>query len=189
MGQYESLGGTRMHLVESVEDVAALALENPARLSYVTQTTLSVDDTARIIDALRKRFPSIEGPRKDDICYATQNRQDAVKALAEKCDLVLVVGSQTSSNSKRLVEVSKDRSVPAFLIDDASEIDETWLEGVGTVGLTSGASAPDILVEEVIDWFQQRGTPTIDTVMVVDEDVAFSLPSVLSRKLMESAHS
>jgi 4-hydroxy-3-methylbut-2-en-1-yl diphosphate reductase len=131
--------------------------------------------------------PASSSPRSDDICYATQNRQDAVKQLAERCDLVLVVGSQTSSNSKRLVEVSRDRSVPAYLIDDASEIDDAWMEGVGTVGVTSGASAPEVLVEQVVDRFVERGGVTVDTVMVVDEDVEFSVPAILARKLAESA--
>jgi 4-hydroxy-3-methylbut-2-en-1-yl diphosphate reductase len=139
------------------------------------------------VDRLNARFPGLKQPKSDDICYATQNRQDAVKQLAERSELVLVVGSQTSSNSKRLVEVSRDRSVPAYLVDDASEIDESWLEGVGTVGLTSGASAPEVLVEEVIDWFRERGLATVDTVMVIDEDVEFSMPSNLARKLAESS--
>ncbi|MBW3621047.1 MAG: 4-hydroxy-3-methylbut-2-enyl diphosphate reductase, partial [Actinobacteria bacterium] len=152
---------------------------------YITQTTLSMDETAGVVDALHRRFPLLHQPKKDDICYATTNRQEAVKTLAERCDLILVVGSETSSNSKRLVEVAKDRGVPAHLVDDASEIDEAWLDGVGTVGVTSGASAPEVLVEAVIAWFQERGTDTVDTVMVVDEDVEFAMPSVLARKLGE----
>jgi 4-hydroxy-3-methylbut-2-en-1-yl diphosphate reductase len=174
-------------LVETPEDVDALGLdEDAANVTYITQTTLSMDETASVVERLNARFPGLRQPKSDDICYATQNRQDAVKQLAERCDLVLVVGSQTSSNSKRLVEVSKDRSVPAYLIDDASEIDEAWLEGVGVVGLTSGASAPEILVDEVIGWFRARGTDQVETVMVVDEDVEFSMPSVLARKLAEA---
>jgi 4-hydroxy-3-methylbut-2-en-1-yl diphosphate reductase len=174
-------------LVETPEDVDALGLdEDAANVTYITQTTLSMDETASVVERLNARFPGLRQPKSDDICYATQNRQDAVKQLAERCDLVLVVGSQTSSNSKRLVEVSKDRSVPAYLIDDASEIDEAWLEGVGVVGLTSGASAPEVLVEEVIGWFRARGTDQVETVMVVDEDVEFSMPSVLARKLAEA---
>jgi 4-hydroxy-3-methylbut-2-en-1-yl diphosphate reductase len=174
-------------LVETPEDVDALGLdEDAANVTYITQTTLSMDETASVVERLNARFPGLRQPKSDDICYATQNRQDAVKQLAERCDLVLVVGSQTSSNSKRLVEVSKDRSVPAYLIDDASEIDEAWLEGVGVVGLTSGASAPEVLVDEVIDWFRARGTDQVETVMVVDEDVEFSMPSVLARKLAEA---
>jgi 4-hydroxy-3-methylbut-2-enyl diphosphate reductase len=177
----------RIRLVETPEDVDALELDGDRPVTYITQTTLSMDETASVVDRLNARFPGLKQPKSDDICYATQNRQDAVKQLAERADLVLVVGSQTSSNSKRLGEVPKDRSVPAYLIDDASEIDEAWLEGIGTIGLTSGASAPEVLVEEVIDWFKERGLTTVDTVMVIDEDVEFSMPSNLARKLKESA--
>jgi 4-hydroxy-3-methylbut-2-en-1-yl diphosphate reductase len=166
-----------------VADVATLQVASPQKVAYVTQTTLSIDDARAIVAALKERFPSIRGPKKDDICYATQNRQDAVKQLAEQCDLILVVGSQTSSNSKRLVEVSHDRSVPAYLVDEAAEIDPAWLDGVEVVGLTSGASAPEVLVEEVIDWFRARGTTRVDTVKVVDEDVEFAMPSNLAREL------
>jgi 4-hydroxy-3-methylbut-2-enyl diphosphate reductase len=172
-----------MNLVETPEDVDGLDLPPDAEVAYITQTTLSMDETASVVDRLRQRFPMLHNPKKDDICYATQNRQDAVKQLAERCDLILVVGSQTSSNSKRLVEVSKDRSVPAYLVDEAVEIDPAWLEGVETVGLTSGASAPEVLVEEVIDWFRARGTTEVDTVLVIDEDVEFAMPSNLARKL------
>jgi 4-hydroxy-3-methylbut-2-en-1-yl diphosphate reductase len=172
-------------LVETPDDVDALELSDDADVAYITQTTLSMDETASVVDRLRQRFPMLHNPKKDDICYATQNRQDAVKQLAERCDLILVVGSQTSSNSKRLVEVSKDRSVPAYLVDEAAEIDEAWLDGVEVVGLTSGASAPEVLVEEVIDWFRSRGLETVDTVMVIDEDVEFAMPSNLARKLQE----
>ncbi len=175
-----------IRLVETPDDVDELVLDEHRDVTYITQTTLSMDETADVVDRLNARFPALRQPKSDDICYATQNRQDAVKQLAPRSDLVLVVGSQTSSNSKRLVEVSKDRSVPAYLIDEASEIDEAWLEGVGTVGLTSGASAPEVLVEEVIDWFRDRGVETVDTVMVVDEDVEFSMPSNLARKLAGS---
>jgi len=183
MGQAPS----SMVLVETADDVDALDLDPSRDVAYITQTTLSMDETSEVIDRLRQRFPLLTQPKKDDICYATQNRQDAVKVLAERCDLILVVGSETSSNSKRLVEVSRDRSVPAHLIDAAAEIDPTWLEGVGVVGLTSGASAPEVLVEEVIDWFRARGTTTIDTVLVVDEDVEFAMPSNLARRLQERA--
>ncbi|HEX9888474.1 MAG TPA: 4-hydroxy-3-methylbut-2-enyl diphosphate reductase [Nitriliruptorales bacterium] len=177
-------------LVESEEDVDALEFEDEANVAYITQTTLSMDETSGIVERLRQRFPLLHQPKKDDICYATTNRQQAVKSLAQRCDLILVVGSQTSSNSKRLVEVSVERGVPAHLIDDASEIDEAWLEGVDTIGLTSGASAPEDLVERVVAWFQDRGTRTVDTVTVVDEDVEFALPAVLARKLgSEEAHS
>ena len=174
-------------LVETAEDVDELEYGDDANVAYITQTTLSMDETTDVVTRLRERFPLLHQPKKDDICYATTNRQDAVKTLAERCDLILVVGSQTSSNSKRLVEVSLDRDTPAYLVDDASEIDEAWIEGVGTVGVTSGASAPEVLVGQVIDWFRERGTETVDTVTVVDEDVEFAMPSVLARKLQESA--
>jgi 4-hydroxy-3-methylbut-2-en-1-yl diphosphate reductase len=176
-----------IRLVETPEDVDALDLDAGRSVAYITQTTLSMDETSAVVERLRQRFPLVTQPKKDDICYATQNRQDAVKVLAERCDLILVVGSQTSSNSKRLVEVSRDRSVPAHLIDEAAEIDEAWLEGVGVVGLTSGASAPEVLVEEVIAWFRDRGTATIDTVLVVDKGVEFAMPSNLARRLQERA--
>jgi 4-hydroxy-3-methylbut-2-en-1-yl diphosphate reductase len=174
---------TSTRLVETPEDVDQLELAPDAHVAYITQTTLSLDETASVVDRLRARFPQLNQPKSDDICYATQNRQDAVKRLAERCDLILVVGSETSSNSKRLVEVSKDRHVPAYLVDEAAEIDPAWLEGVEVVGLTSGASAPEVLVEEVVDWFRARGTEHVDTVVVVDEDVEFSMPSNLARKL------
>lgn len=187
-GHQEVIGTTgqapdRIRLVETPEDVDALDLDPDRPVTYITQTTLSMDETASVVDRLNERFPGMRQPKSDDICYATQNRQDAVKQLAERADLVLVVGSQTSSNSKRLVEVSKDRSVPAHLIDDVSEIDEAWFEGIGTVGLTSGASAPEMLVEQVLDYFRAAGTEKVETVMVVDEDVEFSMPSNLARKL------
>ena len=172
-------------LVETPEDVEGLDLGPDEEVAYITQTTLSMDETASVVERLRQRFPLLEQPKSDDICYATQNRQDAVKVLAERCDLILVVGSTTSSNSKRLVEVSRDRDVPAYLIDDASDIDEAWFDGIGTVGLTSGASAPEDLVEGVIDWFKARGELIVDTVMVVDEDVEFAMPSGLARRLRE----
>jgi 4-hydroxy-3-methylbut-2-en-1-yl diphosphate reductase len=174
-------------LVETPDDVDRLALDPDADIAYITQTTLSLDETRAVVDRLRARFPQLRQPKSDDICYATQNRQDAVKQLARRCDLLLVVGSQTSSNSKRLVEVAQDRSVPAYLIDAAEEIDPSWLEGVEVVGLTSGASAPEVLVEEVVGWFRDRGTEHVDTVVVVDEDVEFSMPSNLARKLREQA--
>ncbi|MDX1621028.1 MAG: 4-hydroxy-3-methylbut-2-enyl diphosphate reductase, partial [Nitriliruptorales bacterium] len=156
-----------IHLVETTDDVDALDLDADADVAYITQTTLSMDETAGIVDRLRQRFPTVEQPKKDDICYATQNRQDAVKRLADRCDLILVVGSQNSSNSKRLVEVARDHGTDAHLVDDASEIDEAWLDGVEVVGLTSGASAPEDLVEQVVAWFRDRGTSTVDTVTVV----------------------
>ena len=139
-----------IHLIEKIEDVEALEVSNPDRLAYVSQTTLSMDDTAKIVDALRARFPNINGPKKDDICYATQNRQDAVKKLVEKCDVVFVVGSPNSSNSNRLREIAELRNVPAYLIDGPEEIREQWLEGRTTAGVTAGASAPESLVAQVV---------------------------------------
>ncbi|MEX0952431.1 MAG: 4-hydroxy-3-methylbut-2-enyl diphosphate reductase, partial [Nitriliruptoraceae bacterium] len=161
-------------LVESPEDVDKLEFDADADIAYITQTTLSMDETASVVDRLRERFPMVAQPKKDDICYATQNRQDAVKQLAERCDVVLVVGSQTSSNSKRLVEVARDRGIDAYLIDQADQIDEAWLRDAGVVGLTSGASAPEVLVESVLDWFRERGTDRVETITVVDEDVEFA---------------
>ncbi len=176
-------------LVETADDVDQLEYDDDSNVAYITQTTLSMDETSDVVSRLRERFPLLHQPKKDDICYATTNRQDAVKALAEKCDLILVVGSQSSSNSKRLVEVAHDRDTRAHLIDDVSEIDEAWLDGVDVVGVTSGASAPEVLVDQVIEWFRERGTETVDTVTVVDEDVEFAMPSVLARRLAETSAS
>ena len=174
-----------INLVETPDDVESLPLAPDADVAYITQTTLSMDETSAVVDRLGERFENLRRPKRDDICYATQNRQDAVKELVEQCDLVLVVGSQTSSNSKRLVEVSRDRGTEAHLVDDVSEMDEAWLEGVGTVGITSGASAPELLVEELVLWFTSRGTEKVKTISVVEEDVEFAMPSVLARKLAE----
>ena len=168
-----------MHLVETVEDVAKLKVRDPSQLAYVTQTTLSVDDAALIVAALRERFPEIVGPKKDDICYATQNRQDAVRTLAQKCDLVLVVGSVTSSNSNRLREVAELLGRKAYLIDRAENIDPAWLEGAQSIGVTAGASAPEVLVEEVIAHLQALGAGTVESLDGVIEDVKFPLPSGL----------
>lgn len=168
-----------MYLVETVDDVATLVVRDPAQLAYVTQTTLSVDDAAVIVAALRKRFPEIVGPKKDDICYATQNRQDAVRTLAENCDLVLVVGSVTSSNSNRLREVAQLLGRKAYLIDRAENIDPAWLVGVDRIGVTAGASAPEVLVEEVIAHLQTLGAGNVQNLDGVIEDVKFPLPSGL----------
>ena len=168
-----------MHLVETVDDVAKLNVREPSQLAYVTQTTLSVDDAALIVAALRERFPEIVGPKKDDICYATQNRQDAVRTLAQKCDLVLVVGSVTSSNSNRLREVAELLGRKAYLIDRAENIDPAWLEGAQSIGVTAGASAPEVLVEEVIAHLQALGAGTVESLDGVIEDVKFPLPSGL----------
>ncbi len=170
-------------LVESVADVDALSFGPEAKLAYLTQTTLSVDETGDIITALRRRFPSIYAPKKEDICYATSNRQWAVKEMIAEIDLLLVVGSRNSSNSNRLVEVARAGGVGGQLIDDETDIDEAWLEGVEIVGLTSGASAPEKLVERVCDWFRARGVSEIEPFRLVDEDVEFRLPTELRREL------
>ena len=173
-----------MYLVETVEDALKLEVRNPARLGCVTQTTLSVDDTREVQQALAARFPEIVLPKRDDICYATQNRQDAVKLLAEQADLVLVVGAPVSSNSNRLVEVAARRGVPAHLIQDASDIDPAWLEGARCVGITAGASTPDVLVQGVIDALRARagGDFRLDSLPEVDEGVQFKLPRELRRE-------
>jgi 4-hydroxy-3-methylbut-2-en-1-yl diphosphate reductase len=170
-------------LVETPEDVEALELPDPDKVAYVSQTTLSVDEANRVIAALKRRYPNARGPRGDDICYATQNRQDATRALADRCDLVLVVGSQTSSNSKRMVEVALEHGAPAaYLVNDAGELDPAWLEGVATVGVTSGASAPDSLVDEVLDTLRNRpGGADVELLEVVDEQMHFALPAALRR--------
>lgn len=175
MGQ--SLGG--MHLVETAADVETLVVSDPSRLAYVTQTTLSVDDAAVIVAALRARFPEIVGPKKDDICYATQNRQDAVRELAQNCDLVLVVGSVTSSNSNRLREVAELLGRQAYLIDRAENIDPVWLASSPKIGVTAGASAPEVLVEEVIARLHALGAGSVENLDGVIEDVKFPLPSGL----------
>ena len=179
MGRYDTSHGGAIYLVEDEAQVATLAVRDPSALAYVTQTTLSVDDTAKVIDALRARFTDIQGPRKDDICYATQNRQDAVKSLAEAVDLVLVVGSTNSSNSNRLRELAERCGASAYLIDDASMIDPTWLDDARAVGVTAGASAPELLVEEVIDTLRQRGIATVRDLEGREENVTFSLPKAL----------
>jgi 4-hydroxy-3-methylbut-2-en-1-yl diphosphate reductase len=168
-------------LVESTEDAEALELPDGAPVAYITQTTLSVDETAEIIDVLKRRFPNIRGPQREDICYATSNRQWAVKELLDEVDLLLVIGSRNSSNSNRLVEVARGAGVPSHLIDDETEIDERWLDGIDTVGVTSGASAPERLVERVCDWFRARGVRDIRPFASVYEDVVFRLPVELRR--------
>jgi 4-hydroxy-3-methylbut-2-enyl diphosphate reductase len=170
-------------LVESVADVEALTFASDARLAYVTQTTLSVDETGEVISALRRRFPAIHAPKKEDICYATSNRQWAVKEMLAEIGLLLVIGSRNSSNSNRLVETARAGGVAAHLIDDETEIDEAWLEGVDVVGVTSGASAPEKLVERVCDWFRRHGVQQIEPYRLVDEDVEFRLPIELRREL------
>jgi 4-hydroxy-3-methylbut-2-en-1-yl diphosphate reductase len=163
-------------LVESEQDVDELEVEDPSRMAYISQTTLSVDETQSVIRRLRERFPEIVGPRTDDICYATTNRQAAVKQLARECDLVLVIGSRNSSNSNRLVEVAREYGADSYLVDNETEVDERWLEGKRVVGITSGASAPDDLVQRLIEFFRERGTTDIGVLEVVREDVRFMLP-------------
>jgi 4-hydroxy-3-methylbut-2-en-1-yl diphosphate reductase len=168
-------------LVESVEDAEALDLPNGQDVAYITQTTLSVDETAEIVSTLRRRFPHMRAPRREDICYATSNRQWAVKQMLPEIDLLLVIGSANSSNSNRLVEVARAAGVEAYLIEDETEIDEAWLDGVGTVGVTSGASAPESLVTRVCDWFRRRGVREIEGYASAYEDVVFKLPVELRR--------
>jgi 4-hydroxy-3-methylbut-2-en-1-yl diphosphate reductase len=176
MGQCES----GMYLVETVEDVTNLDVEKPEQLAYVTQTTLSVDDAARVIASLKARFPNIVGPKKDDICYATQNRQDAVKDLAAKCDLVIVVGSPNSSNSNRLREVAANLGVEAYMVDNVSELNPNWIKDKQTVGVTSGASAPEILVRQVIERVTQLGAFSVKELPGIIEAVVFPMPKGLS---------
>ena len=179
MGQYENLKGGRIYLVESVEDVAKLEVGNPEHLSYVTQTTLSMDDTSLVIDALRERFPTIEGPRKKDICYATQNRQDAVKQLALECDLLLVVGSPNSSNSNRLKELAERLGCDSYLVDNVEGIDPAWLKGKSRFGVTAGASAPEILVKQVVEWLERESGAKPLELDGVEENIVFSMPREL----------
>jgi 4-hydroxy-3-methylbut-2-en-1-yl diphosphate reductase len=174
-------------LVESEEDVDRLEVDDPERIAYISQTTLSVDETAAIIGRLRERFPAITGPRTDDICYATTNRQAAVKAMAPQVDLLLVIGSKNSSNSQRLVDVTRDLGTASHLIDNASEIDEAWLEGVRTVGVSSGASAPEELVEAVVQFFRDRGCEDVEEFQVVREDVRFMLPKQIRQAMAAAA--
>jgi 4-hydroxy-3-methylbut-2-en-1-yl diphosphate reductase len=166
----------RILLVQNEDDVDELEVEDPQRVAYVTQTTLAVDETTAILERLRERFPAIRGPRTDDICYATTNRQAAVKQMADSCDLMLVIGSRNSSNSVRLVEVARDCGTKAHLIDNAGEVQEHWLDGVRVVGISSGASAPEVLVGELVDFFRERGVSDVSEFDVVREDVRFMLP-------------
>ena len=170
----------RMYLVESVEDVARLKVENPDNLAFVTQTTLSVDDARSITESLKRRFPGIVGPKKDDICYATQNRQDAVKSLAKQCDVVIVVGSPNSSNSNRLREVAANLGVPAYMLDNVADLDPQWVAGKKVVGVTAGASAPEILVEAVIERLRSLGAASVAELDGISEKVTFPLPKALA---------
>jgi len=178
MGQSE--GG--MYLVEGPEDVPGLQVKDESNLAFVTQTTLSMDDASRTITALRQRFPAIVGPKKDDICYATQNRQDAVKALAGQCDLVIVVGSPNSSNSNRLREVAEQQGVTAYMVDNASELQAEWLKGKTRIGVTAGASAPEVLVEAVISRLQREGANSVRSIDGISEKVTFPIPKELNKR-------
>jgi 4-hydroxy-3-methylbut-2-enyl diphosphate reductase len=176
-------------LIETEADVDALEVDDPDRVAYISQTTLSVDETNTIIARLRERFPNITGPRTDDICYATTNRQAAVRQMARECDLVLVIGSANSSNSNRLVEVARDHGAASYLIDNEAEVREEWLEGARVVGITSGASAPEELVQRLVDFFRERGTEDVSEFEVVQEDVRFMLPREIRRELAAAATS
>lgn len=192
LGQYQKFDDGRggMYLVESVDDVWKMTVKDPDYLAFVTQTTLSMDDTAEVITALRERFPKIVGPKKEDICYATQNRQDAVKKMVEYCDLILVVGSQTSSNSTRLKEIAEKQGISAYLIDSADEIRTEWLHGKKSVAVTAGASAPEILVEHVVQTLRDHGGLEVAEVPGIKEQVVFSLPRELVKagEVSETSH-
>jgi 4-hydroxy-3-methylbut-2-enyl diphosphate reductase len=179
MGQFDASFGGAIHLVETPADVEKLAIRDPAKLAFVTQTTLSMDDTARVIDALRARFPEVQGPRKDDICYATQNRQDAVKKLARQCQVLLVVGSRNSSNSNRLREIGEGEGAVAYLIDGPEDMQREWFAGKQAVGVTAGASAPEVLVQRVVDQLKDWGGTAVNETLGIPENVEFALPKVL----------
>lgn len=179
MGQYSGANGGSIYLVEDEKDVAALVVKDPENLAYVTQTTLSMDDTAKVIEALRNKFPKIQGPRKDDICYATTNRQDAVRTLALECDLVLVVGSPNSSNSNRLRELAERCGTESYLIDGPEDINPNWVSGKSSIGITAGASAPEVLVRQVIDRLQSLGATAPQEMQGTPENISFSLPKAL----------
>lgn len=186
MGQYDDEQGGSIYLVENEDDVERLHVRNADALAFVTQTTLSMDDTSRVIDALRKRFPAISGPRKDDICYATQNRQDAVKTLANDCDVLLVVGSPNSSNSNRLRELAERMGTPAYLIDGAEDLQAAWFDGAHNIGITAGASAPEVLVQGVIDQLKTWGVSGATELLGRPENVTFSMPKELRVKAIDA---
>ena len=179
MGQFDGTQGGRICLVEDVEDVQSLEVRDPARVGVVTQTTLSVDDTADVLDALRRRFPTLAAPRKEDICYATQNRQDAVKKLVAACDVVIVVGSQTSSNSNRLREIAEKAGIPGYLVDGPDDLRPEWFEGRQAVGVTAGASAPELLVQQVVARLREWGGRGAQEIVGREENVVFALPREL----------
>ena len=186
MGQYDLKNGGAIYLVEDEDDVASLVVGNPQKLAFVTQTTLSIDDTAKVIDALREKFPAIQGPRKDDICYATQNRQDAVRDLANQCDVVLVVGSPNSSNSNRLRELAERMGKHAYLVDNADELQKEWFNHVATVGVTAGASAPEILIKQVLQRLQDWGASVPQELAGREENITFSLPKELRINIIQA---
>ncbi|MFO1408485.1 MAG: 4-hydroxy-3-methylbut-2-enyl diphosphate reductase [Steroidobacteraceae bacterium] len=179
MGQFDAAQGGRITLVEDASDVGRLVVDSPEHVGVVTQTTLSVDDTADVLEALRRRFPTLATPRKEDICYATQNRQDAVKSLVERCDVVVVVGSQTSSNSNRLREIAEKAGIPGYLVDGPDDLDRAWFEGRECVGVTAGASAPELLVQRVVARLREWGGRDADEVVGREESVVFALPREL----------
>ncbi|MDR9439821.1 MAG: 4-hydroxy-3-methylbut-2-enyl diphosphate reductase [Halomonas sp.] len=186
MGRYDTSRGGQIYLVEDERDVARLEVKDPSTLAFVTQTTLSMDDTATVIDALRAKFPDIQGPRKDDICYATQNRQDAVRELADGADLVLVVGSPNSSNSNRLRELSERVGTPAYLVDSAEQVDPSWLDGASVIGITAGASAPEVLVKGVIERLRSLGATAPEELAGREETITFSMPRELRDRVIAS---
>lgn len=182
IGTMGQLREGQIHLVESPEDVRKLDLKNEDNVAYITQTTLSLDDTSAVIEALKDKFPSIKDPKKEDICYATTNRQNAVKELAKKVDVVLIIGAPNSSNSRRLVEVAKKNGCRSVLIQRASEIDWDWFDGINAVGISAGASAPEVLVEEVMDAFNARFSTRVQNILTVEENVTFKVPAILLRE-------
>lgn len=186
MGQYDKSNGGEIYLVEDEQDVADLQVKHPERVAFVTQTTLSIDDTAKVIDALRQKYPHIQGPRKDDICYATQNRQDAVRDLAEQCDVVLVVGSPNSSNSNRLRELAERMGKAAYLVDNAEQLQANWFQPNTKVGVTAGASAPEILIKQVIQRLQDWGADVPNELDGREENVTFSLPKELRIHIIQA---
>jgi 4-hydroxy-3-methylbut-2-en-1-yl diphosphate reductase len=188
MGQFDTTNGGRILLVETPEDVDNISVRDPSQLAFVTQTTLSVDDTQRVVDALKRRFPEMASPRKEDICYATQNRQDAVKQLVERCDLILVVGSPTSSNSNRLREIAEKAGIPGYLIDGPEDLRQEWFAGKRTVGVTAGASAPELLVERVVAKLREWGGEAPVNLDGQPESVVFSLPKELRVAFMPREH-
>ncbi len=186
MGQYDKSQGGQIYLVEDEQDVDNLMIKHPEKVAFVTQTTLSIDDTAKVIDALRAKFPKIQGPRKDDICYATQNRQDAVRDLAEQCDVVLVVGSPNSSNSNRLRELAERMGKSAYLVDNADQLEKVWFKQDSKIGVTAGASAPEILIKQVIQRLQDWGATPPKELQGTEENITFSLPKELRIQVIQA---